>query len=141
MRKRAAFELADSIRPSAFCRATQTSLLRLLTTPTICGACGCRPITNVEARDKCEELLALPQVAWLAESVGMDAEWRQCATLVSPSPKVSMDAYLGAFAITAGLNFVSLDNDFVRLKSRGLQLELLSMDSGNLQSFGLPLPV
>jgi predicted nucleic acid-binding protein len=37
-----------------------------------------------------------------------------------------MDAYLAAFAITGGLNFVSLDKDFIRLQPRGLKLELLS---------------
>lgn len=121
------FELADSSRPAAFCRATQTSFLRLLTTPAICNAYGSAPITNVEAWEKCEELLTLPQVVWLAEAAGLDAEWRQCAALASPSPKVWMDAYLAAFAVTGGLNLVSLDKDFVRMKSRGLQLELLSV--------------
>ena len=126
---RSIFERADSSRPAAFCRATQTSFLRLLTTPTICNAYGSSPITNIEAWAKCEELLALPQVVWLAESAGIDAEWRQCAALGSPSPKVWMDAYLAAFAIKGGFNFVSLDKDFTRFRGRGLKLELLSFGS------------
>ena len=126
---RTIFEQADSSRPAAFCRATQTSFLRLLTTPTICSAYGCSPITNLEAWAKCEELLALPQVVWLAESHEIDTEWRQCAALGSPSPKVWMDAYLAALAIKGGFNFVSLDKDFIRFKNRGLQLELFSFGS------------
>jgi len=98
----------------------------LLTTPAICSAYGCGPITNREAWAKYEELLALPQVVWLAEPAGVESEWSQSAAVGSPSPKVWMDAYLAAFAITGGLNFVSLDKDFIRLQPRGLQLELLS---------------
>lgn len=130
---RAVFEQADSSRPAAFCRATQTSFLRLLTTPTICSAYGCSPIKNREAWAKCGELLALPQVLWLAEPAGVESEWSQCAAVGSPSPKVWMDAYLAAFAITGGLNFVSLDKDFIRLQPRGLQLELLSTSTEFLQ--------
>jgi toxin-antitoxin system PIN domain toxin len=130
---RAVFERADSSRPAAFCRATQTSFLRLLTTSTICSAYGCSPITNREAWAKYEELLALPQVVWLPEPVGIESEWSQCAAVGSASPKVWMDAYLAAFAITGGLNFVSLDKDFIRLQPRGLNLELLSRSAESLQ--------
>ena len=70
--------------------------------------------------------MALPQLVWLAEPAGVEGEWSQCAAVGRPSPKVWMDAYLAAFAITGGLNFVSLDKDFIRLQPRGLQLELLS---------------
>jgi toxin-antitoxin system PIN domain toxin len=126
---RAVFEQADSGRPAAFCRATQTSFLRLLTTPAICSAYGCSQITNREAWKKYEELLALPQVVWLAEPAGVEGEWSQCAAIGSTSPKVWMDAYLAAFALTGSLNFVSLDKDFIRLQLRGLQLELLSTDT------------
>jgi toxin-antitoxin system PIN domain toxin len=123
---RAIFEQADSGRPAAFCRATQTSFLRLLHTPAICSAYGCSQITNCEAWAKYEELLALPQVVWLAEPAGVEGEWTQCAAVGSTSPKVWMDAYLAAFALTDSLKFVSLDKDFIRLQLRGLQLELLS---------------
>lgn len=126
---RAVFQRADSSSPAAFCRATQPSFLRLLTTPTICSAYGCSPITNREAWDKYEELLTLPQVVWLAEPIGIESEWRHCAALVSPSPKVWMDSFLAAFAITGALNFVSLDKDFTRLKSCGLHLDLMTLVS------------
>ena len=127
------FEQADSRNPAAFCRATQTSFLRLLTTPTICSTYGVSPITNREAWAKSEELLALPQVVWLSEPDEIESEWSHCAALGSPSPKVWMDAYLAAFAITGGFNLVSLDKDFIRLQPRGLQLELLSTSSDPLQ--------
>jgi len=38
---------------------------------------------------------------------------------------VWMDAYVAAFAIRAGLPFVTLDSDFRRFESAGLQLHLL----------------
>lgn len=119
---RAVFEKADSGRPAAFCRATQT-------TPAICSAYGCSQITNCEAWAKYEELLALPQVVWLAEPAGVEGEWTQCAAVGSTSLKIWMDAYLAAFALTDSLKFVSLDKDFIRLQRRGLQLELLFTDT------------
>ena len=125
---RAVFEEADSSRPAAFCRATQNSFLRLLTTKTICIAYGCDPIPNSEAWAKCAELLTLPQVTWLPEPLEIESEWGGCATLGSPSPKIWMDAYLAAFAICGGLSFVSLDKDFLRFQPRGLQLHLIASE-------------
>ena len=40
---------ADSTQPVAFCRATQTSFLRLLTTPTIQALFGGPTVSNQEA--------------------------------------------------------------------------------------------
>ncbi len=67
----------------------------------------------------------MPQVIWLKEPVGIKSGWSQCAAVASPAPKVRMDAYLAAFGITVGLNFVSLDKDLIRLQPLGLLLELL----------------
>lgn len=124
-RARAIFERADSSRPAAFCRATQTSFLRLLTTKSICSAYGSDPIPNSEAWAGCAELLNLPQVIWLTEPPEIESVWVSCATVGSASPKIWMDAYLAAFAICAGISLVSLDRDFVQFQSRGLQLELI----------------
>ena len=73
-----------------------------------------------------EALQALPQVGFRDEANGLYAIWRQSAALDSASPKVWMDAYLAAFAITGGLRLVTLDRDFRNFVVQGLDLELLS---------------
>jgi uncharacterized protein len=121
----AVFSVADSVQPAAFCRATQQSYLRLLTTSAIQATYGSALITNEAAWAKSQELLALPQVIWLAEPAGLEAEWKRAAVLPSASPKVWMDAYLAAFAITAGMELVTADRDFKRFKPNGLKLIFL----------------
>jgi toxin-antitoxin system PIN domain toxin len=118
----AVFSAADSAQPAAFCRATQQSYLRLLTTPAIQTTYGSALITNETAWAKSQELLALPQVIWLAEPAGLEAEWKRAAILPFASPKVWMDAYLAAFAITAGMEFVTTDRDFRHFEPNGLKL-------------------
>ena len=120
-----AFEAADSARPAAFCRVTQTSFLRLVTTPSVQAMYGSPVITNEQAWAKWEELIALPQVVWLDEPPGLDAEWKACAALPSASPKVWTDAYLAAFAIAGGLELVCFDRDFRNFTRRGLTMRLL----------------
>jgi toxin-antitoxin system PIN domain toxin len=122
---REVFEGADSNRPVAFCRATQNSVLRLLTTPTIQQLYGAPIVTNAQAWAKTQELLALPQVIWLAEPVTLEAEWKRCGAVATASPKVWMDAYLAAFAIAAGLELLTFDRDFTKFTEHGLRLHLL----------------
>jgi predicted nucleic acid-binding protein len=47
------------------------------------------------------------------------------AKRTTASPRVWMDAYLAAFAITARLTMVTSDNDFTAFKTRGLDLMLI----------------
>ena len=122
---RAVFESADSTRPVAFCRATQMSFLRLLTTPTLQALYGSPGITNDKAWGKSQQLLALPQVVWLAEPITLETEWKRCGSLRTISPKVWMDAYLAAFAIAGGLELVTFDRDFDKFTRHGLRLTLL----------------
>lgn len=122
---RQVFEAADSENPIAFCRATQTSFLRLLTTPAIQSLYGGPAVTNAQAWNKCQELLALPQVVWLSEPVALEAPWQRCACLVTVSPKVWMDGYLAAFAIAGNLELVTFDRDFANFTQHGLRLRLL----------------
>jgi predicted nucleic acid-binding protein len=46
------------------------------------------------------------------------------------APKRWMDAYLAAFAITADLSLISLDQDFRQFEPEGLRLQLLQV-AGN----------
>jgi toxin-antitoxin system PIN domain toxin len=122
---RGLFEAADSLKPIAFCRATQTSVLRLLTTSTIQAAYGSSPISNREAWSKTQEILSLPQVVWLAEPPGLESAWKNFAASEAASPKLWMDAYLMAFACCAGIELVTLDRGFLRYGTSGVRLKLI----------------
>lgn len=122
---RQAFEALDSAHPVALCRVTQTSFLRLLTTPAVQAMYGSDVITNEHAWARCQELLSLPQVVWLSEPPGIEEKWKRFACLPSASPKVWMDAYLAAFAMAAGLELVCLDKDFRNFERHGLALRML----------------
>lgn len=126
---KAAFELADNLTPAVFCRATQQSFLRQLSSPTLQSAYRSKLISNATAWDKWEELLELPQVVVAAEPDALPDLWRQLAARDTASPKVWMDAYLAAFAILGRLEFVTLDRDFQTYEAHGLQLRLLAPKS------------
>ncbi len=121
------FATADSNRPLAFCRATQNSFLRLLTTPAIQSLYGVSVVTNQQAWAKTQELLALPQIVWLAEPPGVEVHWKRCGCVPTCSPKVWMDAYLAAVAIAGKWEFLTLDRGFTRFTPHGLQLKVLGM--------------
>ncbi|MEW6305483.1 MAG: TA system VapC family ribonuclease toxin [Verrucomicrobiota bacterium] len=120
---RAVFESLDSTRPAAFCRATQHSFLRLVSTPAVQRIYGSSPITNEDAWEQWAELIALPQVVWLDEPAGVEALWQQYARRRTPAPKVWMDAYLAAFAKGHGISLLTLDEDLARYK--GVRVEYL----------------
>ena len=121
---RRAFAAADSANPAAFCRATQQSFLRIVTTPAIQKAYGSSPITNEAAWQKWELLMALPQVVWLNEPRGMETLWRKYAARSTASPKVWMDAYLAAFARGHGISLATLDGDFTNFTNLSVQYML-----------------
>ena len=112
--------------PAVFCRSTQQSFLRLASTPTLLRAYGAEGLTNRDALVALDALLALPQVCERTEPPGVLALWHRLACRDTASPKVWMDAYLGAFAIRGGLRMVSLDHDFKGLEAQGLDLVLLN---------------
>src|SRR5437868_7090155 len=92
------FETADSANPAAFCRATQQAFLRIITTPAVQRIYGSGVITNDEAWEKWELLMALPQVIWLNEPPALEIHWSKQARGNSASRKIWMDAYLAAIA-------------------------------------------
>ena len=123
---RQALRQATATQAAVFCRATQQSFLRLLSTAALAKAYGAVPLTNSDALLTLDNLQALPQVTWRDEPPGVLGLWRTLAGLDSASPKVWMDAYLAAFAIGAGLRLVTLDKDFNNFLPQGLDLALLS---------------
>ncbi len=96
-----------------FCRFTQITVLRLLTTEQIMGK-DTRSMS--EAWGLWDRIWADDRIAFMAEPDGLEREFRSRSRLSSRSPKVWADAYLLAFAAVAGLKLVTFDRS---LKSRG----------------------
>ena len=95
-----------------FCRFTQITVLRLLTTEQIMG----KDTQNMsEAWGLWDRVWADSRIDFLAEPDGLEREFRSRSRLSSRSPKVWTDAYLLAFASVAGLTLVTFDRS---LKSR-----------------------
>src|SRR5687767_10301286 len=92
--------------PACFCRATQQSFLRLITTPAILAAYGATAMTNSDALRVHDELQALANVAYRPEPADIESSWPKQAARATASPKLWMDAYLAAFAIKADLTLV-----------------------------------
>lgn len=102
-----------------FCRFTQVTVLRLLTTEKIMG----NDVTGMsEAWGLWDKIWADPQVAFLAEPEGLEREFRVFSQLTSRSPKVWADAYILAFAACTGTKLVTFDKALV---ARGPDVLLL----------------
>ena len=89
-----------------FCRFTQLTVLRLLTTESIMGT----DVRNMsQAWELWDKVWADPRIAFLPEPENLETELRAHTRLSSTSPKVWADAYLLSFAIVAGLKLVTFD--------------------------------
>jgi toxin-antitoxin system PIN domain toxin len=89
-----------------FCRFTQLTVLRLLTTETIMGT----DVRNMsQAWDLWDAIWEDPRIAFLPEPEILETELRVHTQLSSKSPKVWADDYLLSFAIVAGLKLVTFD--------------------------------
>lgn len=121
-----ALQRSAPLQPAVWCRATQQSFLRLASTPVLHRAYGADGMTNRDALVVLGALQALPQVVLRDEAPGVFALWSHLAAADTASPKVWMDAYLAAFAITGGLTLVSLDRDLKKFVPQGLDLSMLN---------------
>jgi len=102
-----------------FCRFTQLTVLRLLTTEKVMGD-DTRSMS--EAWSLWDRLWADSRIAFLPEPDNLEKEFRSRSRLASRSPKVWADAYLLAFASVAGLKFVTFDR---ALKAHGADVLVL----------------
>ena len=109
-------------QPALFCRSTQQSFLRLVSTPALHNAYGANGMTNRDALLALDSLQALPQVAVCDEPPRVVSLWCSLASQDAASPKVWMDAYLAAFVKMAGLRLVTFDRDFQNFIPFGLDL-------------------
>jgi uncharacterized protein len=102
-----------------FCRFTQLTVLRLLTTESVMG----RDARNMsQAWDLWDKISGDPQIAFLPEPENLEAELRNHTRALSKSPKLWADAYLLSFAAVAGLKVVTFDR---ALQGRGRDVLLL----------------
>jgi toxin-antitoxin system PIN domain toxin len=106
-----------------FCRSTQQSFLRLLTTKSVLQAYGSPPLTNREAWGFYEGLTVDSHIGWSDEPRGIETHWQSLAKCDTASPKMWMDAYLAAFAIAGAHQLVTTDKAFAQYA--GLELVML----------------
>lgn len=121
-----AFIAASNDGPALFCRATELSFLRLISTPAVQLAYGSQRISNREALKCIDAFAALPRVSFCKECDETRPLWRRLAAVNTPSPKIWMDAYLAAVAISLDIELTTGDRDFINYDKDGLKLRLLS---------------
>jgi len=105
-----------------FCRSTQQSLLRLLTTAAVLRHYGTPPLTNEEALELYEGLVADARIGFVQEPPNLERYWYSLATQNRASPKVWMDAYLAAFAIAGRYRLATIDLAFQQYGDLDLML-------------------
>ena len=117
--------LAEGLpRQALFCRSTQQSFLRLLTTKAVLAPYRIPPLSNKAAWSVYERFALDERIAWVEEPNGLESAWKKFAGVSTASPKLWMDAYLAAFAVTGGHELVTTDKAFKQFK--GLELLLLA---------------
>src|SRR5437879_10439933 len=82
-----------------FCRSTQQSFLRLLTTRAVLAPYGIPPLSNKAAWSVYDGLRADGRMSWAEEPRELEGTWKTFADGSKASPKLWMDAYLAAFAL------------------------------------------
>jgi uncharacterized protein len=106
-----------------FCRSTQQSFLRLLTTRAVLAPYGIPPLSNEAAWHAFEGFLKNRSINFMEEPSGLEAHWKRLTNGLKPAPKLWMDAYLAAFAMAGEYSLVTLDKAFKQFK--GLDLVVL----------------
>jgi len=112
--------------PACFCRATEQTIVRLLSTTAIQTMYESPLITNEGAICLLNEWQAEPNVTFIDEPAGIRDLWLRLAHRNTASPKPWLDASLAAFAISGKLRFVTNDKAFHQFEPQGLDLHLLN---------------
>ena len=94
-----------------FCRMSQQGFLRLASNP---KAMRSDALTLPETWSVYDALLSDPKVTFVNEAPGVEAAWRALTGDENFSVKIWNDAFLAAFAKTAGLKMVTFDRGFKR---------------------------
>lgn len=93
-----------------FCRVTMLGLVRLLAQPKVMGKAA---LSLTKAFDAYQRFAALPEVGLQPEPADCEAQLRRLLKPDTPA-RLWTDAYLAAFATSAGLRLVTFDRDFAR---------------------------
>ena len=104
---RAWFERLEDDARACFCRLTQISLLRLLTTGAVMGEN--EVLSQVGAWRVYDRWLEDDRVLFLEEPPSMEVRFRAFSHQQRAAPKDWSDSYLCAFAEAAGLRLVTFD--------------------------------
>jgi toxin-antitoxin system PIN domain toxin len=114
-------EWLETVAPegAVFCRVTQMGILRLLTNATVMGD---DVSTSRNAWRAYRTILADERIGFAPEPLAMEDLWRKLTSLDRPAPKLWTDAYLSAFARTAGLRLVTLDRAMLAMAPDALLL-------------------
>ena len=116
---RAWFDSVD-VRTALWCRVTQQEFLRLARNPSVFGE---EALTLQDAWSCYDALSGDERTGFVAEAAGLERLWREHTSSRTHSPKVWTDAYLVAFASSAGLTMVTFDRAIVSYpRSRPLLL-------------------
>ncbi|MCX7962829.1 MAG: PIN domain-containing protein [Burkholderiales bacterium] len=112
----------EAVRAPAihFCRVTMLGFVRLLTQPKLMGDGALSP---KEAFERYLALLALPEVELAPEPPGCEEVLAEYVREPWFAPRLWTDAYLAAFARSAGLRLVTFDRDFARFR----EIEVLTL--------------
>ena len=110
----------------SFCRATEMGFLRLLTQQRVMQACGLDAFTNDEAVKFLSQIQRDEAIGFVGEAPGTRALWLALARGGQASPKVWMDAYLAALAITQDMKLITFDQGFRNYQDSGLNILLLT---------------
>ncbi|MFT4199897.1 TA system VapC family ribonuclease toxin [Gordonia sp. (in: high G+C Gram-positive bacteria)] len=94
----------------AFCRVTQTGLLRLLSNRAVMGA---DVLERAAAWDVLDALTADERVVWREEPAGLDTLFRAFSARSDDSHKLWTDDYLAAFAQSSVARLATLDRRMV----------------------------
>jgi toxin-antitoxin system PIN domain toxin len=103
------FRSLDDSHLLFFCRLTQISLLRLLTTRSVMGG---EVMTQDEAWSAYDRWIQDERVFFADEPPDAEEVFRSLSRDAQPNSKKWADDYLAAFSITAGLSFVTFDQAF-----------------------------
>jgi uncharacterized protein len=94
-----------------FCRVTMLGLLRIATHP---AAMRGQPFTAFEIWEAYRRFLGLPEVCFLDERSGIDAEMTDWSTLPDFPQRAWTDCYIAAFARVHRARLVTFDRGFSR---------------------------
>jgi toxin-antitoxin system PIN domain toxin len=106
-----------------FCRPTQQSFLRLLTTRSVMASYDLPWMDNSMAWRVFEQFLGDSRIGWADEPSGLESRWKRFSARGTASSKLWMDAYLAAFAAAGGYKLITTDRGFAQFE--GLDATIL----------------